>query len=154
LGLCLQVLRDYITICQTECDNPSDLMALPSADDAKNNCDRSISLHLIGSHVVGEDYSLSGFCNDVTRRLQQRDHSAFDPSVIPSNIVRQRISGYLALYREGQDLGLGRVPLLSNNFFQWNRTLVKALTPAGREAILHVLLQDHCTSLREAGLVE
>jgi hypothetical protein len=79
-------LREYITICQTECDNPSDLMALPSADDVKNNCDRSISLHLIGSHVVGENYLLSVFCNDVTRRLQQRDHSAFDPTVISSNI--------------------------------------------------------------------
>ena len=146
-------LRDYITICQAECDNPADLMALASGDDVKSNCDRSISLHLIGSHAVGEDYSVSGFCNDVTRRLQQRDHSAFDPNVIPSNIVRQRIAGYLALYREAQDLGLRRVPLLSNNFFQWNRTLGKALTPAGREAILHVLLQDHCTSSREAGLV-
>jgi hypothetical protein len=126
-------------------DDPVHLMALPSGDDVRGNSDRCISLHLIGSHVIGEDYSLSGFCNDVTRRLQQHDHSAFNPNVIPTTIVHQRILGYLTLHKEAQglDLDLGQVPLLSNNVFQWDKTLRQALTAVGREAILQVHLQGH-----------
>jgi hypothetical protein len=126
---------DYIHVCRDD-DNPGHLMALPSGDDVTGNCDRSLSLHLIGSHAIGEDYSLSKFCADVTRRLKQHDHSGFAPNIIPNTIVHQRIVGYLVLYKEVQDMGLGRVQLLSNNVFQWNTTLRQALTPVSRDAIL------------------
>jgi hypothetical protein len=150
LSASAQELMDYIHVCRDD-DNPEHLMALPSGDDVKGNCDRSLSLHLIGSHVIGEDYLLSRFCADVTRRLQQHDHSGFAPDVLPSTIVHQRIVGYLVLYKEVQDMGLGPVQLRSNNLFQWNTTLRQALTAVGRDTILQVLLQDHCTSAREAG---
>ena len=150
LSASAQELMDYIHVCRDD-DNPGHLMALPSGDDVKGNCDRSLSLHLIGSHVIGEDYLLSRFCADVTRRLQQHDHSGFAPDVLPSTIVHQRIVGYLVLYKEVQDMGLGPVQLRSNNLFQWNTTLRQALTAVGRDTILQVLLQDHCTSAREAG---
>jgi hypothetical protein len=150
-------LMQYIAVCKAG-ENPGHYLALPPADDLESNCDRAIALHLLGSHVIGEDYSRSPFCNEVTRRLQDNEHSAFDARVIPSTLVHQRIVGYLTLHKEAHHLGVvgqvGQVPLLSNNVFQWNKTVENALTPQGREKVLHLLLQDQSTSAREAGLVE
>jgi hypothetical protein len=145
-------LMEYVRIATTD-NTPSHWLALPSAEGHtfKLSRHRKIALHLIGSHVIG-DIGSSPFCNEVTRRLDARDHSAFDPDLEPINIIHRRIVGYLALHNEAQVRGLGQVPLLSSNHGNWNRTLVKALTPHGRSAILHVLLQDVITAAREAGL--
>ena len=145
---------EYFRIATTD-NIPSHLMALPSAEghSLKLSCHRKIALHLIGSHVIG-DIGRSPLCNEVTRRLEARDHSAFDPDLEPINITHRRIVGYLALHKKAQVRGLGQVPLLSSNHYNWNRTLVKALTPHGRADILHVLLQDVITAAREAGLEE
>jgi hypothetical protein len=146
-------LMDYIKISKV--NDPSHWMALPATEGhiLKLKRHRDIALHLIGSHVIDDDHAGS-FCTEVTRRLEERDHSAFDPSLCPINIIRRRIVGYLTLHREARRLRLDQVPLLSSNHFYWNRTLVKALTPEGRADILHVLLLDQITAARDAGLDE
>jgi hypothetical protein len=146
-------LVEYIQIAQT--DDPSHWMALPAAEGAnlKLDCHRNIALHLIGSHVIG-DIGSSPFCDEVTRRLEERDHSAFDPDLDPTDIIHRRIVGYHALHKEAQARGLGKMPLLSSNHDQWNRTLVKALTPQGRADILHVILQDLITAARDIAIDE
>jgi hypothetical protein len=88
------------------------------------------------------------------RRLEEGDHSAFDPDLHPTDIIHRRIVGYHALHKAAQARGLGQMPLLSSNHDQWNRTIVKALTPQGRADILYVILQDLITAARDAGLDE
>jgi hypothetical protein len=149
-----QELMEYITI--SKADDPSHWMALPAAESnsLKIGCHRKIALHLIGSHVISDDFTSSPFCNEVNRRLHEHDHSAFDPDLVPINIIHRRIVGYLALHSEAQIRGVDQVPLLSSSHFYWNRRLVKALTPQGRADILHVLLRDQIIATREAGLDE
>jgi hypothetical protein len=144
-------LVEYIQIAQA--DDPSHWMALHAAEgpNLKLDCHRNIALHLIGSHVIG-DIGSSPFCAEVTRRLEERDHSAFDPDLHPAEIIHRRIVGYHALHKEAQTRGLGQIPLLSSNHDQWNRTIVKALTPQGRADILQLILQDLITAARDAGL--
>ena len=124
-------LMEYITI--SKADDPAHWMALPAAEsnNLKIGCHRKIALHLIGSHVISDDFASSPFCNEVNRRLQEHDHSAFDPDLVPTNIIHRRIVGYLALHSEAQIRGLDQVPLLPSSHFYWNHTLVKALTPQG-----------------------
>jgi hypothetical protein len=146
-------LVEYIQIAQA--DDPSYWMALPAAEGPNLMLDwhRNIALHVIGSHVIG-DIGSSPFCDEVTRRLEEGDHSAFAPDLHPTEIIHRRIVGYHALHKAAQARGLGQMPLLSSNHDQWNRTIVEALTPQGRADILDVILQDLITAARDAGLDE
>jgi hypothetical protein len=136
-------------------DDPSHCMALPAAQChiLKLHCHPNIAQHIIGWHVIG-DIASSSFCNEVTRRLAARDHSAFDPDFDPVGIIRRRIVGYLASHKEAQSRGLGQALRLSSDQHHWNSTLVKALTSDGRADILHALLQDMITAARDSGLDE
>jgi hypothetical protein len=141
MSVTAQGLVKYIK--RSEAGAASHWMALPPVRGGRElqiDCHRQLAVHLIGSHVIG-DVKNSPFCNEVTRRLQTGDHSAFDKDLLPINIIDRRIAGYQALLREARTYGLSQVSLLPSDFFHWNRTLVTALTLQGRADILNVLLQ-------------
>jgi hypothetical protein len=151
----MDMTRDLILIRSPMCSGSElrdaqrwDRMALPpvrGGSELEIDCHRQLAIHLIGSHVIG-DIQSSPFCNEVTRRLQTGDHSAFDTDLLPLNIINRRIDGYQALRRDARTYGLSLESLLPNNHFSWNKTLVKALTLQGRAGIMNVLLRHPITA--------